>query len=173
VLSQDTTIAMQQDQEYKYSLAAIAKEAKLLKPIELDPAPYTPATTNAWCQYDQLPSMWTVISLIVSAGNTIALMILYRKFNLIVFALSSRPIATLTRQAHTVEAIQLDWTETTPTPQTQSYQSYLSVFSNEIQAIVITSAVLLTIIFMYIAVRLIYYGYKKYTSHKSYIPGNS
>jgi hypothetical protein len=128
MMSQDTIFGLQEDKKYRYSLAVIAAKATLLKPIRLNPVPYIPSNTDTLFQYDQLPGMWTALSLVLSMVNTVAFIILYRKFKLIAFALSSRPIASLMRQATSVEAIYLDWTDTTTTAQTATYQNYLAIF---------------------------------------------
>jgi hypothetical protein len=170
VRARDTTIALQRNNKYAYSLKVIAKEAKSIEEIDLDPITPISEPPITWFQYDRLPSIWTMICLIVSAANTLAWVILNRKFRAIQFALVSPHIAGLMRA--NAEAMQLDWAETTPNPDDQSYKDYLNLFSNEIQAIVIISIMLMTIIILYTAIKIVYcmYAtYKRYTSHESII----
>jgi hypothetical protein len=58
VRARDATIALQHDSQYAYSLKVVAKEAKTLEEIQLDPVTYIPEPTSTWFQYDQLPSIW-------------------------------------------------------------------------------------------------------------------
>jgi hypothetical protein len=147
IMKQNTSNLIKADTEFRYKLDAIAKRARELKPIKLLPTDDIPPP-NGFLDYDVMPSFWNLVSLALAIMNAIGLFFVFRKIKIIALALSL------------LSANGLDWTDTQDTAQTTTPDArYLTLFDNESHALVIATALLITLILIYSLGRLLNHAY--------------
>jgi hypothetical protein len=150
IMKQNTSNLIKADSEFRYKLKAIAKRARDMKPIKLIPTADIPPP-NGFMDYDVTPSFWNIVSMALAVLNAVGLLLVFRKIKIIALALTLRP------------ANGLDWKDTPDTAQTTTPDArYLSLFHNESHALVIATALLITLILIYALGRLLHHAYTTY-----------